>query len=50
MSVKLTTRQVGDVRTRDAELLAAHPELRAHYEAWAGAQHAGTSAQPSGQN
>ena len=43
-------RQVGDVRTRDAELLAAHPELRAHYEAWAGAQHAGSSAPLSGQN
>lgn len=26
---------VGDVREADAKLLAAHPELRAHYEAWA---------------
>ncbi|QPF72712.1 acyltransferase [Roseateles sp. DAIF2] len=29
-------RQVGDVRERDAVLLAQHPELAAHYEAWAG--------------
>ncbi len=28
--------QVGDVRTRDARLLAAHPELAPHYRAWAG--------------
>ena len=27
---------VGDTRHGDAELLARHPELRAHYEAWAG--------------
>lgn len=27
--------QIGDVRERDAALLAAHPELAAHYEAWA---------------
>ena len=30
-------RQVGDVRERDARLLAEHPELRPHYEAWANA-------------
>jgi len=29
-------RQIGDVRARDAALLAAHPELAAHYQAWAG--------------
>ena len=29
--------QIGDVRVADAALLAAHPELRKHYEAWAGA-------------
>lgn len=29
---------VGDTRRGDAELLARHPELRAHYEAWAGRQ------------
>lgn len=28
--------KVGDVRCRDAELLAKHPWLAAHYEAWAG--------------
>jgi acetyltransferase-like isoleucine patch superfamily enzyme len=28
-------RQVGDVRERDAQLLSQHPELRAHYAAWA---------------
>ena len=28
--------QIGDVREADAALLAAHPEWRAHYEAWAG--------------
>lgn len=27
---------VGDVRVRDAALLAQHPELAAHYQAWAG--------------
>lgn len=30
-------RQVGDVRAKDMDLLARHPELRTHYEAWAGA-------------
>ena len=30
-------RQIGDVRTRDAQLLAQFPELVTHYEAWAGA-------------
>jgi len=30
-------RQIGDVRERDARLLAEHPELRPHYEAWADA-------------
>jgi acetyltransferase-like isoleucine patch superfamily enzyme len=30
-------RQVGDVRNIDAQLLVQHPELRAHYEAWADA-------------
>lgn len=30
-------RQVGDVRAKDMDLLARHPELRMHYEAWAGA-------------
>ena len=30
-------RQIGDTRERDAALLALHPELRAAYEAWAGA-------------
>lgn len=29
--------QIGDVRDADAALLTAHPELRTHYEAWAGA-------------
>ena len=29
-------RQVGDVRDKDAPWLSTHPELRAHYEAWAG--------------
>lgn len=29
-------RVVGDSRERDAALLQRHPELRAHYEAWAG--------------
>lgn len=29
-------RVVGDVRTRDAALLAQHPEMQAHYAAWAG--------------
>ncbi|MFG6447171.1 acyltransferase [Roseateles sp. BYS180W] len=29
-------RVVGDVRTRDAELLRQHPELAEHYRAWAG--------------
>lgn len=29
--------QIGDVRETDAALLALHPELRVHYEAWAGA-------------
>lgn len=29
-------RQIGDVRTRDTQLLAQFPELGAHYEAWAG--------------
>jgi acetyltransferase-like isoleucine patch superfamily enzyme len=29
-------RQIGDTRARDAELLALHPELAAHYQAWAG--------------
>ena len=29
-------RVVGDTREGDAEWLAAHPEWRAHYEAWAG--------------
>lgn len=29
-------RVVGDARERDAALLQRHPELRAHYEAWAG--------------
>ena len=28
-------RQVGDVRASDERLLAQHPELRPHYEAWA---------------
>jgi acetyltransferase-like isoleucine patch superfamily enzyme len=28
--------KIGDVRRRDAELLAQHPWLAAHYEAWAG--------------
>lgn len=28
-------RQIGDVRERDARLLAQHPELRQHYDAWA---------------
>ena len=28
--------QIGDVRRADARLLAAHPELQAHYQAWAG--------------
>jgi acetyltransferase-like isoleucine patch superfamily enzyme len=28
-------RQVGDVRERDAALLAQYPELAAHYQAWA---------------
>jgi len=27
---------VGDARQRDEALLQRHPELRAHYEAWAG--------------
>ncbi|MFT4242743.1 MAG: acyltransferase [Acidovorax sp.] len=30
-------RQIGDVREKDARLLAQHPELRPHYEAWANA-------------
>lgn len=30
-------RVVGDVRERDSEWLARHPECRPHYEAWAGA-------------
>lgn len=30
-------RQIGDVREKDARLLAEHPELRPHYEAWANA-------------
>ena len=30
-------RQIGDVRTRDAQLLAQFPKLVTHYEAWAGA-------------
>jgi carbonic anhydrase/acetyltransferase-like protein (isoleucine patch superfamily) len=30
-------RVIGDTRRRDAALLAQHPELAAHYEAWAGA-------------
>lgn len=30
-------RVIGDVRAKDEALLAAHPELRAHYEAWAAA-------------
>ena len=29
-------RVIGDVRVRDAELLAQHPELAKHYLAWAG--------------
>lgn len=29
-------RQVGDVRAADAKLLALHPMLAAHYQAWAG--------------
>ena len=29
-------RVVGDVRTRDAALLAQYPEMAAHYSAWAG--------------
>lgn len=29
-------RQIGDVRQRDAALLAQHPELAPHYAAWAG--------------
>jgi acetyltransferase-like isoleucine patch superfamily enzyme len=29
-------RVVGDTRERDRALLAAHPQMRAHYEAWAG--------------
>ena len=29
-------RVVGDTRTVDRELLDRHPEMRAHYEAWAG--------------
>ncbi|WP_416400375.1 acyltransferase [Alicycliphilus denitrificans] len=29
-------RAIGDVRTGDARLLAQHPELAAHYAAWAG--------------
>lgn len=29
-------RVVGDVRARDAALLAQHPEMAAHYAAWAG--------------
>lgn len=29
-------RVVGDVRARDAQLLAQHPWLAAHYQAWAG--------------
>jgi len=29
-------RQIGDVRQRDAALLARHPELAVHYQAWAG--------------
>ncbi|WP_349742753.1 acyltransferase [Roseateles cavernae] len=28
-------RQIGDVRERDARLLALHPELAPHYQAWA---------------
>lgn len=28
-------RAIGDVRTRDARLLAQHPELAVHYQAWA---------------
>ena len=28
---------IGDTRSADAKLLKSHPELRAHYEAWAGA-------------
>jgi acetyltransferase-like isoleucine patch superfamily enzyme len=28
----------GDTRTADAALLDAHPQWRAHYEAWAGAE------------
>ncbi|AOG24052.1 bacterial transferase hexapeptide family protein [Acidovorax sp. RAC01] len=44
-------RVVGDVRTRDAELLAQYPEMQGHYAAWAGAlpsePHAASPAQPS---
>lgn len=29
-------RAIGDVRAKDAQLLAQHPELAAHYAAWAG--------------
>lgn len=29
-------RRIGDVRERDAKLLAEHPELAEHYQAWAG--------------
>jgi len=31
-------KQVGDTRQMDERLLREHPELRAHYEAWAGRQ------------
>lgn len=31
-------RVVGDVRERDAELLALHPELAVHYQAWSNPQ------------
>lgn len=30
------SRTIGDVRARDAQLLEQHPELAAHYAAWAG--------------
>ncbi|MFN4118512.1 acyltransferase [Acidovorax sp.] len=40
-------RVVGDVRTRDATLLAQHPEMAVHYAAWAGELPA-ASANPAG--
>ena len=40
---------VGDAREADARWLAAHPELRSHYEAWAGAGMATPQAPASAQ-